>query len=173
MRPNAVWDGSKDFEFEIGGRSDTDHAKDPVTRRSVSGGRVSLNGTAVNARSAGEKIVTLSVTESEQGGMVHCAQDMIYVKRVLESVGLKVKLPMLLECDNKGAIDLANNWSSGGRTRHVDSRQKWLRELKEKEIMKYQWIPGPGNDTDMHTKNLGGPEVEKHAQVYFGKDEYN
>ena len=173
LRPNKVWDGSKNFEFEIGGRSDTDHAKDPVTRRSVAGVRVSLNGAPVNARSAGQKFVTLSVSESEQGGMVVATQDMIYVKHVVESVGLKVKLPMLLECDNKGAVDLANNWSSGGRTRHVDCRQNWLRELKEDGIMIYKWIPGPENDPDMHTKNLGGPDLEKCAKVYFGKDEYN
>jgi len=27
---------------------------------------------------------------------------------------------MILEVDNKGANDLAHNWSIGGRTRHVD-----------------------------------------------------
>ena len=47
------------------------------------------------------------------------AQDMLYVYRLLESIGLSVELPMLLEIDNKGAVDLANNWSMGGRTRHV------------------------------------------------------
>jgi hypothetical protein len=35
-------------------------------------------------------------------------------------MGLKVKLPMILEMDNKGAVDLANNWIIGGRTRHVN-----------------------------------------------------
>ena len=31
-----------------------------------------------------------------------------------------MKLPMILEMDNKGAVDLASNWSIGGCTRHVD-----------------------------------------------------
>ena len=30
-----------------------------------------------------------------------------------------MELPILLENDNKGAVDLANNWSLGGQTRHV------------------------------------------------------
>jgi hypothetical protein len=38
---------------------------------------------------------------------------MLYVWNVLESMGFKVKLPMTLEMDNKGAVDLANNWSIG------------------------------------------------------------
>ena len=105
--------------------------------------------------------MTLSVTESEQAGAVTCAQDMIFQKNVLESIGLQVELPMILECDNKGAVDLANNWTAGGRTRHVDVRQNWLRELKENGILIVQWIPGPENNADMHTKNLGGPSFEK------------
>ena len=47
---------------------------------------------------------------------------MLYIKKVLESIGLKVELPMMLYVDNKGAKDLMNNWSVGGRTRHVDVR---------------------------------------------------
>ncbi len=45
---------------------------------------------------------------------------MLYVQHILESMELKVKFLMILEMDNKGAVDLANNWSIGGRTRHVD-----------------------------------------------------
>jgi len=41
---------------------------------------------------------------------------MMFVKHVLASIGLKVKLPMMLEIDNKGAIDLWNNYSVGDRT---------------------------------------------------------
>jgi hypothetical protein len=56
-----------------------------------------------------------------------CSRHVTYVRHILESMGLKVKLPMILEMDNKGAVDIANNWSIGGRTRHVDVRQCFLR----------------------------------------------
>jgi hypothetical protein len=56
------------------------------------------------------------------------------VRHILESMELKMKLPMILEMDNKGAVDLANNWSIGGRTRHVDVRQCFLWELKESKV---------------------------------------
>jgi hypothetical protein len=38
---------------------------------------------------------------------------------------------MILEMDNKGAVDLINSFSIGGRTRHIDVKQYFLRELKE------------------------------------------
>ena len=69
-------------------------------------------------------------------------------------------------------IDLANNWSVGGRTCHIDVRSCFLRELKEAGIIKVNWIAGSENDSDIHTKNLDGPLFEKFAQVYSGHDEY-
>ena len=53
---------------------------------------------------------------------IQCAQDMLDIKRVLESMGLEVELPMVLKIDNSGAVDLANNWSVGGRTGHIKTR---------------------------------------------------
>ena len=113
LKPNATWDGSLDFEFEVTGRSDSNYATDPETRRSVSGTRVSLNGAPVSWRSSTQRHVTLSVTEAELSAGVTCAQDMLYVMNLLKSIGLKVKLPMVLEMDNRGALDLAHNWSVG------------------------------------------------------------
>jgi hypothetical protein len=66
-----------------------------------------------------QEMTTLSVTESELVAAVSAAQDLLYEMRVLESIGLKVQLPMVLEVDNKGGVDLANNWSVGGCTHHI------------------------------------------------------
>ena len=82
-------------------------------------------------RSATQKFVTLSVTEAESPAGVMVAQDMLYTFRLLKLMGSEVELPMVLEMDNKGAVDLANNWSVGGRTRHMDVRNYFLRELKD------------------------------------------
>ncbi len=77
---------------------------------------------------------------------------------------------MLLEMDNKGAVDLANNWSVGGRTRHVNVQQCFLRELKETKIMDIRWIKGSENDADVFTKNLDGPVFEKCIKTLVGQD---
>jgi hypothetical protein len=53
-----------------------------------------------------QKSVAISVCEAEQTAGVLCAQDMLYVRHIIESMGLKAKLPMILEMDNKGAVDL-------------------------------------------------------------------
>jgi hypothetical protein len=87
-------------------------------------------------------------------------------------MGLKAKLPMLLKMDNKGAVDLANNWSVGGQTRHVNVQQCFLREFKETKIMDIHWIKGSENNADVFTKNLDGPAFKKCIKTLVGLDVY-
>jgi hypothetical protein len=126
LKPNCKWDGDPKFEFIITGWSDSDYATDTDTRKSVSGSAVFFEGAPVVMRSSGQKSVTLSVTEAELAAAVQTAQDMMFVMRVIESIGLKVQKPMILKMDNLGAHDLTHNWSVGGRTRHVDVRMHFL-----------------------------------------------
>jgi hypothetical protein len=172
LSPDAIWDGSSDFKFTIHGRSDSNYATNPDDRRSVSGGRVFLNGAPIMFRSGTQKFVTLSVTEAETAAGVTVAQDMLYVYRLLKSIGLRAELPMLLEIDNSGAVDLANNWNTGGRTRHVDVRNYFLRELRDEGVIRVSHVPGDENDADIFTKNTETRVFEKHIPMYVGYDEY-
>jgi hypothetical protein len=158
----------KTFKFRVKGRSDSNFATDPATRRSVTGYSVFLEGAPTATKSKMQECVTTSVTEAEYVSAADCAQEMLFQKHVLESIGLHVELPMILEIDNKGAIDLANNWGSSGRTKHVDVRHHFLRELKEEGILKFEWIGTASNSSDIFTKNVDVSTYEKHVAVYCG-----
>ena len=45
------------------------------------------------------------------------------VMRILNSMELKVKLPMKLDIDDKRAKDITHNWSVGGKLRYVEVKQ--------------------------------------------------
>jgi hypothetical protein len=172
LKPNKRWDPKdKDFEFEITGKSDSDFAKDPETRRSVSGWAAFLNGAPYARKSKMQKFVTLSVTEAECVSGTSCIQDMLYGKNFLEAMGLKVKLPMTLWMDNKGAVDLFNSWSIAGNTRAISVRLAYVRELKEAGIIEIKWMQGTENPVDLFTKNLDGPTFHKHEKVFSGSTE--
>jgi hypothetical protein len=79
---------------------------------------------------------------------------------------------MILEIDNKGAVDLAKNCSVGGRTRHVEVRQYFLRELKEPNVVLTMWVPETKMSSALFTRNLERLLFEKHVKVYCGYDEY-
>jgi len=120
-----------------------------------------------------QRVVVLSVTEAELYAAVQCAQDMLFIWKIIMSIGLKVKLPMILELDNKGAVDIANNWSVAGRTKHIDTKQYFIRQQKKDGIIKVRWIAGKINEADLYTKNLPGPDFRKHTKMFVGDDEYN
>jgi hypothetical protein len=116
-----------------------------------------------------QPITALSVTEAELIAATECTQDLVFIKNVLESIGLKVRLPMNLHIDNSGCIDLICNWSAGGRTRHIDTRMYFLRELKKEEpksIVMPLYCPTALNRSDIFTKNNDTNTFEEHTSVY-------
>jgi hypothetical protein len=79
---------------------------------------------------------------------------------------------MIMEVDNKGAVDLVNTYSVGGRTRHVETRQYSLRQLKEENSIEVIWTPGELNSSNLYTKNLARVDFKKHTKAYVGDDKY-
>ena len=167
LEPTGRWDGKdQNYKFCIKGKSDSDYVKDPETRRRISGWRAFLNDGPCTWKSKMQKFVTLSVTEAECVAGTDCAQDMLFGKRFLESLSLQVELPMMLEMDNKGRVDIFNSWSIAGNARATPVWLAFIRELKEAGTLKIVWIQGDDNNADLHTNNLGGPEYEKHVSEY-------
>jgi hypothetical protein len=64
LNPTQKWDGSKNHEFVISGRSNSDYAKETQTRKSISGYVVYLEGAPVMFKSSTQKSVALSVCEA-------------------------------------------------------------------------------------------------------------
>ena len=172
-QPDESWDGKdKSYKFKIKGISDSEHGKCKATRRSAGGHTVYLTNAPVLMTSRMQRIVATSVTEAEMIEGCDCIQDMLFVMRLLTYMKLQVELPMVLYMDNQGAIDIINNWSSTGRTRHMDTKVKFARELKEAQIIKFEWVSTKNNESDTQTKNLHGPDFDRCNEKYVGVDEY-
>jgi hypothetical protein len=164
IEPKGKWDPHNNQPYTITGVSDSDYAKDTVTRRSVSGHVVFINNSLISAKSKMQEAVTLSVTEAELMALTSCIQDMLHLNDLLTSIGLSVKLPMTIKVDNKGAKDLVNNWSIGRRTRHIGVHLNFLCELKEMGIIEVSWIKSEDNVADILTKNLAVDLYQKHVK---------
>jgi hypothetical protein len=119
-------------------------------------------------KSSTEKTVSLSTTRTETYAGVTCVQDMLHVKNVIESLRLRVRLPMVLEMGIQGAVNLANKWSVGGRTRHIDVQLVLLRELKDAGVLVIKWKVGAVNEVGIFTKNLDGPSFQQYTRVFTG-----
>ena len=91
LKPNAVWNGRRDFLLEVKGMSESDYAKDD-SNKSVSGWYTFLNGAATSFRRKSTPIIALSATEADLFLAVMCAQDMLFSVRILNIMVFKVKL---------------------------------------------------------------------------------
>jgi hypothetical protein len=132
LTPDAEWNGDPEYEFTFKGYADTSYKPYHDTTASVGGHAVFLQKAPIAEKSKVQQATTLSIKLISG---TDCAQDMLFAMRVLESIGLRVKKPMILVIDNKGTVDYANNWSTGGRMRHATIRLGFLRELKEQGII--------------------------------------
>ena len=84
---------------------------------------------------------------------------------------IEVKLPIIVRCDNVGAIFMAENSSSGVRTRHVDIRYHFVRENIVDNFIKIVFVKSCDNDADLLTKNVSKDTYTKHMNNFLGKTE--
>ena len=64
---------------------------------------------------------------------------MRYVNNVLESINLKVELPMILEINIQCEVDRAKRRVCSGGTKYTQVRELWLSELHENFVIKVMW----------------------------------
>ncbi len=60
----------------------------------------------------------------------------------------------------------------GGRTKHVEVKQYFVRDLKDAGIIKVKGRAGEEMTADVLTKNLPIRLFEKHAETFCGDDKY-
>ena len=60
--------------------------------------------------------------------MSEVCTEIIFIKQVLEFLGVKIQYPITVFCDNVGAIFLANNAKTSQRKKHVDMRAHYVRQ---------------------------------------------
>ena len=173
IRPKQHINGTEifDFKFQVTGGSDSDYATNAETRRSVSGYGVELNGVVVVRQCKNQNMVTLSSCEAEIVAYAAAAKEILFVQQIIESMGLHVQYPMTADIDNNGGRYLINNWSTGGRTKHMAVRLYWLRELKQNGILEPRYKSTDSNHWDLFTKNLGQDAFDRHVAYFCGEDD--
>merc|ERR1712139_32645 len=148
--------------------SDSDYATDPETRISVSGFVLYVCGVPVSWASRGQKSVTLSSTEAEYVALSEAAKEVKFVYQLMTEIGIEVKLPITIRVDNVGAIFMAENNAISNRTKHVDTRLKFVNQFVEDKFVEVIFVKTDQNDADMYTKNLGGALHKKHSNKMIG-----
>lgn len=116
--------------------TDSDYAGDIDDRRSTSGYAFLLSGGAVAWASKKQPVVTLSTIEAEFVAAAYCACQCVWMRRILEEFGLAQSGSTTIMCDNSSAIKLSKNPVLHGRSKHIDVRFHFLRNLTKEGVVK-------------------------------------
>ncbi|KAL2248336.1 UNVERIFIED_CONTAM: Retrovirus-related Pol polyprotein from transposon TNT 1-94 [Sesamum indicum] len=151
--------GTKDRALVFGegkltlfGFVDADFAgSDCDKRRSTTGYVFTYGGTAVSWVSKLQKVVTLSTTEAEYVAVTEAAKELIWLQHFLGELG-KPQADVILHSDSQSAIHLAKNPAFHSRTKHIEIKYHFIRQLLEKKALQLEKIQGEKNPTDMLTK---------------------
>lgn len=155
--------------FKIEAYVDSDFAGDQDTRRSITGYLIYFCGVVIAWKSKQQGGVTLSSSEAEYYAISEVATELLFVKQIAEFLRVNLQLPMIVRVDNNGAIYLANNSTSGTRTKHVDTRVHFVRDLTQAEpkVLEPQFVPSADNQSDTYTKNVTSDLFFKHTSHYM------
>ncbi|GKB43117.1 retrovirus-related pol polyprotein from transposon TNT 1-94 [Tanacetum coccineum] len=118
----------------VGGFVDADYAKDPDKGRSTTGYVFMVHGRVVSWKATLQHVVALSTTEAEYMALTEAVKESIWLKGLL--IELRVNLrSVVMNCDNQGAIHLSRNAMFHERTKHINVRYHFIKEIvKSKEI---------------------------------------
>jgi hypothetical protein len=141
---------------------DSNYATDKEDRRSVSGGIHTVGGTIINWMSKTQSSVTLSSCEAEYGSLASGATQVKFVQQLLEEIA-ECKTPGIIMEDNTGAIFLVKNQQVGSRTKHIDVRHHYIRELRERGELDVLFVRSEKNPSDILTKNVPEKLLAEHA----------
>lgn len=136
------------------GYSDADYANDVATRRSTSGYCIFLAKTPVYWRSARQSIVTLSTAEAEYVSSCELIKELIPIRLMLVEIGAIREEPTEVLIDNTSAINTSNDLQSRARTKHIDTRTRWISEKVHDGTVRVSHVPGELQLADIFTKPL-------------------
>ena len=82
-------------------------------------------------------------------------KEAIYLDRLISELGYKESAePVHLSLDNKAAIDSAYNPENHAKTKHIERRHYFIRELVENNRIVVPFVPSEANLADFFTKPL-------------------
>lgn len=147
---------SEKVDTKLIGFVDADWAQCTIDRRSYTGCVMMLSGGPVSWESKKQPTVALSSTEAEYMAFTCAAKEIVFLKSILTELDLEeiCGKEITLNSDNQSAIQLAENNGYSPRTKHIDVRHHYIRDLTEAKVVKMKYINTGDNLADIFTKPL-------------------
>lgn len=142
----------KEGSSELEGFCDADWGSDVDDRRSTSGYVFMMQGGAISWNTRRQQTVALSSTEAEYMSLVSAVQESIWLKRLEREIFPNQPKKMTISCDNRGAMQLALNNNYSPRTKHIEIKDKFVREKLQDGSINIEYLRTDEMPADVLTK---------------------
>jgi hypothetical protein len=164
--PNEGPEPESDLDLgQLIGYSDSDYAASTEDRRCHFGYVFILNGGAVSWASIKQTSNVNATTEAEYIAACEGGKEAVFLHEILYILWPKDHLPITLRGDNEGSIALARNPEFHKRSKHIDTRYHYIRQLLADNLISIQHVPTKDMVADILTKPLKpsvfGPLLKK------------
>ena len=141
----------EDDQRDLSGMSDASWA----VQHSTSGHIFTMSKAAISWSSKKQPTIALSSCESEIMAASEAAKEAVYLDRFVRELGFKSdNEPVRLSLDNKAAIDSSYNPENHSRTKHIERRHYFIRELVELNQLVVPFVSSVDNLADFFTKPI-------------------
>ncbi|KAL0416378.1 UNVERIFIED_CONTAM: Secreted RxLR effector protein [Sesamum latifolium] len=141
-------------ELILEGYSDASFQSDEDDSKSQSGFVFKLNGGVVAWKSSKQDTTADSITEAEYIAASEAAKEAVWMKNYIQELGVvpSIAEPVVIFCDNNGAIAQAKEPRSHHRSKHILRRYHLLREMVGRGDVRMDRVTSPENMADPLTK---------------------
>ncbi|KAL0451228.1 UNVERIFIED_CONTAM: Retrovirus-related Pol polyprotein from transposon RE2 [Sesamum latifolium] len=141
-------------ELILEGYNDASFQSDEDDAKSQSGFVFKLNGGVVPWKSSKQDTTADSTTEAEYIAASGAAKEAVLMKNYIQELGVvpSIAEPVVVFCDNNGAIVQAKEPRSHHRSKHILRRYHLLREMVERGDVRMDRVTSAENMADPLTK---------------------
>lgn len=141
-------------QFELVGYTNSDWAGSVDDRKSTSGYVFSLGSGVVSWSSKKQATVALSSAEAEYMVASLASSQAVWMRRILTDLHLVQEHPTTIYCDNNSTISMTKNPVFHARTKHIEIRHHYIRDLVQDGQVELQFCPTSEQIADIFTKAL-------------------
>jgi hypothetical protein len=148
--------------------ADASFAADNATGRSTTGFALLLSGAAVAWRAKLQSCVAQSTTEAEYISLALAAAEVNWVRQLLAFLNNEQPAPTPIFEDNNAALQLASNPVVQQRTRTINVKYHYLRQLVGQKVVDVLAVRTGAQRADVLTKALPRSTHKVHAAFLLG-----
>ena len=146
---------------------DADHARDKVTRRSVTGLLLLVNNTPISWISKRQKTVESATYGSELIAARIAVEEILAMRYKLMMLGVELEQTSTMLGDNMSVVINTTIPSSSLKKKHQGCAYHKIRETIAARIIRFGHVNSKDNAADILTKPLVGHQFHKLAQMYL------